>query len=190
MYKMTCPDCGVALGDDGEAAADTCASCGWSSQGTVSRPSLAVATEAPPRRRKKKRSRQDTAPFDWRGGIMPFAIGAASVLLLWGVLTLLFFAGKRSAAGWLIASGVLSTVVGWAWLYGTAMREGAQRMHFLNVSSPVVTGKVVLLAIEIIAAPIYSIVILLYYFDVAWKPFVIEALGVAMVVSGAMLISR
>ena len=81
-------------------------------------------------------------------------------------------------------------MTGLIWLYKVATEEGVERMSFLNISSRSLILGLFLIMVEIIVMPIFSIVIFLLYFDSAWKPFLIEALGVAMCATGILLILR
>jgi hypothetical protein len=47
-----------------------------------------------------------------------------------------------------------------------------------------------LLLIEAVAVPLFSVVFLVLNFENAWKPFLVEALGVAMCATGVLLALR
>jgi hypothetical protein len=118
-----------------------------------------------------------------------YAAAVALILLLWGVLTGLSFVSPR-AAHWLTVCGVLTALAGVVWQYQVGAEEGVERLSFLAVRPTGLIFTVVFLLIELSIVPVFSVVIACLYFDRAWRPFLVEVLGVTMCASGILLSLR
>jgi hypothetical protein len=140
--------------------------------------------ETPRRRRRKKRRRRTTRHSL---AISGYTVGIGFLLLLWATLAWLARDAPHAAI-WLGVCGVLTTMAGAFWLYRCAAEDGVERMHFLNLDAPVLTVRLIVLVIEILVMPVFSVVYLLLFFDSAWKPFLIEFLGLAMLATGVLII--
>jgi hypothetical protein len=128
------------------------------------------------RKRKKRRPATEVLPAERRIRLPSFAVGAGLLLALWALLWWLS-AGTRSGPYWLILCGMLTTAIAVIWLYRSAFADGVEHLNFLTHNSPVLTVRVLLLLCELVFVPFFSVVYLILFFHNAWKPFLIEILG-------------
>jgi hypothetical protein len=88
----------------------------------------------------------------------------------------------------LVICGVLTTIIGVGWVYHSAIQDGVESVNFLSSSSPFLTVRLVVWVVELILVPVFSVVYLVLSFDSAWKPCLIEMLGLAMLATGVVLL--
>jgi hypothetical protein len=111
------------------------------------------------------------------------------ILVLWVTLARLSLTSQLAAL-WLAIGGAVIALTGLLWLYKVGAEEGVERLSFLNVTPRGLVAGAIFLLIELAMMPVFSIVITLFYFDRAWKPFLIEILGIGMCTSGIILLLR
>jgi hypothetical protein len=182
-----------------EDQASVCASCGWphdrrstkaeSRSGSGSKSSEDPDRKRPGPKRRKRQGRTTSRQPERRFLLSGYAISTGFLLALWAVLAWLS-RHTASAASWLVICGVLTTIIGVGWVYHSAIQDGVESINFFSSSSPFVTVRLVLWLAELMVVPIFSVVYLVLYFDSAWKSFLIEMLGLAMLATGLVLLLR
>jgi hypothetical protein len=115
---------------------------------------------------------------------MPFFIGLGVVLTLWTGLAGLSFA-LPNAAYFLGVVGVVVFLVGMVQLFQSAAEDGISLSAFVS-RNPFVL--VFLFLIQAAAAPVFSVVYLFINFEDAWKPALLQVVGIAMTATGVLLL--
>jgi hypothetical protein len=196
MYQLKCPDCGASV-PVGADSAPACETCGWSERAASAEAESPSRVAGEPEQgaggegRKRRRRRRTAArqPRERSFELPAYAVAVGLMLVLWVGLAVLARA-SQDAATILTACGAFAALAGVAWLYRSAANEGVERMSFLSVAPRGLIAGVLALAIELIVMPVFCVVYVVMYFDVAWKPFLVEALGIGMCVTGALLLFR
>jgi hypothetical protein len=115
---------------------------------------------------------------------MPFFLGLGIVLVLWAGLFGLSFA-LSGAAYALCIVGVIVFLVGMVQLFHSAADDGFSLSAFVS-RNPFIL--VFLFLIQAAAAPVFSVVYLFINFEDAWKPALLQVVGIAMTASGVLLL--
>ena len=138
------------------------------------------------RRRKRKKRRREA---ELRGGPSGYVICVGLILLIWAALVGASFIQKAAAYG-LASFGLFTMCVGLIYVHFSAKLEGVERMTFLNSTPQSAIGVFVVMLIELAVLPIFCLFYLVFYFETAWKPVLIEFIGLAMLATGVALVIR
>jgi hypothetical protein len=206
---VACPECGVELNAAEFKRTGQCGKCKWpdgpstaiakapkstaraAKTGITTEPEEEVidaVAERPEKKKKAKKRRPRARSDDGVGFSMSgYSVGILILVSLWGGLAWLATA-KKGGAYLLIFVGVMIAFVGLAWLRYRALRDGVENISFLSFSTPNLFVRMFTFGCEALIMPIFSLVYLFMFFETAWKPFLVEAVGVGMVVTGVLML--
>ena len=129
-------------------------------------------------------------PEDVRSGatrrLSSGVIGMTLILIVWAALAGLSFV-NRSAPYALITCGTILALVGAGWLYAAAIQDGIT-ITIVGSINPMVS--VILLLVQFVVVPVFSLVYLFLNFSNAWRPVLLEFVGGAMLATGIALLER
>jgi hypothetical protein len=177
---MRCLYCNAVLEGQAEISAKTCSAC--QDKGRVSS-DAARPSRTKRAMRKDKDEEEDHDPVlggaTWRPG--PFTIVFGAMLIAWLIAAWLASTNREAAWG-LVAGGAAVLLVGMCQIYFTAVKNGIELRTVVPTESGGIGCGAVL--VQFFAMPLFSLFYVFMDFEEAWRPVVVELLGIGAIASG------
>jgi hypothetical protein len=119
-----------------------------------------------------------------RFGHKAFFIGMGTVLVLWLALAGISLIAPNFLYV-LIVIGVIVAIIGMFWLFHSADEDGLSITAYLP-RNPMIL--LIVVVVQAVAAPIFTVVYLFFNFEEGWKPAVVQVVGAAMVATGFLML--